>query len=91
MDVYNLPLPGMEELAPGVWRYCGEEEEAPFAGSIRSDKVHRPDCWHARQILPINRVCFRDREAAVNYGYSPCSKCKPLEERQDAGAADGSA
>ncbi len=85
MDVYNLPLPGMEELAPGVWRYSGDERGVSFAGSIHSTKFHRLVCWHAHQILPVNRVCFRDRRAAVDYGYQGCSKCKPLAE--EAGAA----
>lgn len=89
MDVYNLPLPGMKELAPGVWRYSGDEQEVAFAGSIRSDKFHRPVCWHAHQILPANRVCFRDRKAAVSYGYEPCTKCKPALERPDTQAGAG--
>lgn len=87
MDLYNLPLPGLEELAPGVWRYPGDTERINYLGSIRSDKFHRPACWHASRILPTNQVCFRDGAAADSYNYSPCSKCKPTEMEKETDAA----
>lgn len=80
MTIYNLPLPGLEELAPGVWRYPGDTERTAYLGSIRSSKFHRPTCWHGQRILPSNQICFQDGEAAVNYGYAPCEKCKPLQD-----------
>lgn len=77
---YTIPLPGMVELAPGVWRCPGGGAGAAFVGSARSAKFHRPTCWHARQIIPENRICFLDWRATREYGYVPCSKCKPLQE-----------
>jgi hypothetical protein len=78
-------LPGMAEFAPGVWHYLGCTREAAFLGSMKRDKFHDPACGHGRRILPVNRLCFVDWEAAVLYGYRPCGVCKPV--RVDDGEA----
>ena len=80
MKVYNPPLPGLEELAPGVWLYPGDMEGAAYVGSIKSNRFHRSTCWYGGRVLPANRICFQSGPAAASYGYGPCSKCKPLEE-----------
>jgi len=81
MRSFNPPLPGLAELAPGVWRCPGSAEGATYAGSIKSDKFHKLACRHAQRLLPANRICFQDRGAAVSYGYRPCGACKPITSR----------
>lgn len=46
-----------------------------YIGNKNSKKFHSPNC----HTLPAekNRVEFTSRDEAVNYGYSPCRKCKP--------------
>lgn len=46
-----------------------------YIGNINSKKLHLPTC----SSLPKeeNRIYFGTREAAINAGYEPCSRCKP--------------
>lgn len=69
--------PAGDYLAAGVWRCPTSTEGAAYVGSAQSDKFHYTSCRHAEKIDPGNRICFANREAAVNYGYAPCGVCKP--------------
>jgi hypothetical protein len=69
--------PSRDYLGAGVWRCPDSTEGAAYVGSTESDKFHYTGCRHAAKIDPGNRICFESREAAVNYGYSPCGVCKP--------------
>ncbi len=77
-------LPGMAEFAPGVWHYLGCTRKVAFLGSMKRDRFHDPICGHGRRILPVNRLCFVDWEAAVRYGYVPCGVCKPSQDSDGA-------
>ena len=79
MKSFTPPLTGFEELAPGVWLCPGSRAGAALVGNRRSGIFHKLTCWHGRQIRPDNQLCFLDWLAAEQYGYAPCSKCKPLE------------
>ncbi len=81
MQVYTPPLTGLEELAPGVWLCPGGRAGAAFVGSRQSARFHALACWFGRQIRPQNQVCFSDADAALAFGYAPCSRCRPLESR----------
>ncbi len=79
MKPFTPPLLGLEELAPGVGLCPASRVGAALVGNRRSRMFHKLTCWHGRQIRPDNQVCFLDWQAAADYYYVPCSKCKPLE------------
>jgi methylphosphotriester-DNA--protein-cysteine methyltransferase len=74
---YNPPLPGLVELAPGVWRLQDSDRQPAFLGSAHSRRFHLPSCGHAARIRPGNRLGFATPAAAAAYGYRPCLLCKP--------------
>jgi micrococcal nuclease len=76
---YNPPLPGMVELAPGVWRLRDSGRRPLFVGSARSRRFHTLACGHGARIRPANRLGFASHAAAASYGYRPCLLCKPVE------------
>lgn len=51
-------------------------EEGEYIGNINSKKLHVPSC----SSLPKeeNRIYFRTKEAAINEGYTACSRCNPF-------------
>ncbi len=51
-------------------------DEGEYIGNINSKKLHVPSC----SSLPKeeNRIYFRTKEAAINDGYTACSRCKPF-------------
>ena len=53
------------------------DSDDQYVGSVNSDKYHYPSCRWAKKILPENRVWFRDKGHAAEYGYVPCKVCKP--------------
>lgn len=53
------------------------DSDDQYVGSINSDKYHYPSCRWAKKIKPKNRVWFRDKEHAAEYGYMACKVCKP--------------
>lgn len=75
MKAFNLPLVGLEELASGVWICPRSARGAEFVGSIRSNKYHLPGCHHTDRIQPQNRICFLDKKAVTDYGYTSCATC----------------
>jgi methylphosphotriester-DNA--protein-cysteine methyltransferase len=76
---YNPPLPGMVELAPGVWRLQDSDRRPLFVGSAQSRRFHTAACGHGARIRAKNRLGFASEEAAASYGYRPCLLCKPGE------------
>jgi methylphosphotriester-DNA--protein-cysteine methyltransferase len=76
---YNPPLPGLVELAPGVWRLQDSERRPAFVGSAHARRFHTVSCGHGARIRPGNRLGFDGPEAAAAYGYRPCLFCKPEE------------
>ena len=53
-------------------------EEKDYVLSLRSMKIHRPDCTSVETIAPYNRQTFHGTIAALeNLGYEPCQRCKP--------------
>lgn len=50
---------------------------ANYVGNTNSYKFHRPSCRAAARINPGNKIEFDSREAAINYGMTPCKICKP--------------
>jgi hypothetical protein len=75
--LYNPPLPGMIELAPGVWRLQDSDRRPAFIGSAHSRRFHTSACGHGARIRPANRLGFESAVAASTYGYRPCLLCKP--------------
>jgi micrococcal nuclease len=57
----------------GIWSRPVARREAYYVGS--SDRFHRPDCPHVKDIS--HPVRFGTREAALDSGRSPCRTCKP--------------
>ena len=64
-------------IASGVWRCPDVLTDAVYIGSIASAKFHYLDCYHAKRIIATNRLCFIDRDAAIEFGYLPCGTCRP--------------
>ncbi len=60
------------------WHCPQTTENALFVGSDDRDKVHHLNCRHAQNIAPEHRLCFLNREAAIELGYSACDICKPF-------------
>jgi methylphosphotriester-DNA--protein-cysteine methyltransferase len=54
-------------------------EGAAYVGSVQSDplKFHKVSCHHAARINAANRICFANRQVALDLGYVPCKTCKP--------------
>lgn len=69
--------PPREYLVAGVWLCPNSTEGAAYVGSRNSNKFHFTRCSYAIKIGPGNRICFESREAALNYNYIPCGRCKP--------------
>lgn len=51
--------------------------EAPFVGSVRSDKFHKRECRYVSQINQANLVTWPSAEAALQVGRVPCKVCNP--------------
>jgi hypothetical protein len=75
MTYVTQPLPGMVELAPGVWRRQDSDEPVVWTGSIHSNRYHRATCHYVNRIRPRNALGFRDEQAARAYGYVACRAC----------------
>ena len=69
------PLPGLADLAPGVWRRIDKDEPGGYLGSIHSDRFHHKTCHYVQRIRPDNQICFNDEVAAKGYGYIGCRRC----------------
>jgi len=60
-----------------MWLCPDSTEGAAYVGSKDSDKFHTLSCRYAKTIHAENRVCFANRNAAINAGYVPCKTCSP--------------
>ncbi len=62
----------------GIWSIPVSKEEYYVASKRSKGFVfHRPDCPHAKAILEENKTIFRNRDEALDSGYSPCRTCQP--------------
>ena len=48
-----------------------------YVGSFKSDKYHNPDCRHAENISPENKIWYNSKSEDLTAGYVPCGVCKP--------------
>jgi hypothetical protein len=64
---------------PSQWMCPNSTEGAAYVGSVQSDplKFHKVSCHHAARINAANRICFANRQVALDLGYVPCKTCKP--------------
>ncbi len=51
-----------------------------YAGWASGKIFGRLDCKSGMRMKKENRVFFHNLEDAVNKGYRPCKKCRPLDE-----------
>jgi micrococcal nuclease len=61
----------------GIWSLPPPPPEDYYIYSRGRFRFHRPDCEHARDISPRNRVRLETRDDALDKGLSPCRACKP--------------
>ena len=64
-----------DALAPGVWKCPESTAGAAYISSLDDDTFYRLDCGSADLIAPETRICFADRQSAIDYGYKPCGRC----------------
>ena len=50
---------------------------AEYIGNSNSRVFHKTSCGSANTMKEENKVFFKNREEAINTGYSPCKRCKP--------------
>ncbi len=51
--------------------------QGAYVGSVKSDKYHKPECRHAKNILPENEIWFKTVKNALDAEYVPCGVCRP--------------
>lgn len=61
----------------GFWAIPKESDEKCYIGSKRSKRFHRPNCKWAKKIYKENKITFKNRDEALDKGYSPCRVCNP--------------
>lgn len=54
---------------------CSQQDK--YAGSINSDKYHKPSCEWAEKIKTENERWFSTEKEAQQAGYKPCKVCRP--------------
>ena len=90
--IHSQSQPGNELLTNGSnekeLRESVEEKQAAepsqyFVASKNSKKYHRPDCYHAKRISEKNLIKFTSIKEAEESGRTPCSTCKPNEEKRE--------
>ena len=66
-------------VASGVWPCPGDTTRARYVGSVSSKKYHRSSCRYAGPdiLFSGNRLCFKSRKAAQEFGRVPCGVCRP--------------
>jgi hypothetical protein len=68
----RAPSPG---AVPPTGQPEAQDAQAPLVGASTTEKVHRPECRHARKIAADNRVALADLAAALRQGFVPCRVC----------------
>lgn len=71
MKIYKILKDNKEILSKIPGEYAGWQPRKIFG---------RLDCKSGMKIKKENRVFFHTLEDAVNQGYRPCNKCKPIDE-----------
>lgn len=54
-----------------------DSKELSYIGNKNSKKFHLSTCDGAKNMSEKNKVSFKNRDDAVNNGYSPCKTCNP--------------
>lgn len=67
------PEPEPEPESPSI-------PSGSYVGSKKSDKYHKPSCYHVDRILPENLRIFSSKSAATSAGYVPCKICLPEQQ-----------
>ena len=67
----------LPELQPEPEPEPEPEPTTRYVASKNSDVFHHTWCSYVDQILSSNKIYFSSRQAAVNSGRRPCSRCKP--------------
>lgn len=65
---------GGSEIQPAT---TAPEDPCAYVGNKNSKKFHRAACEWVAQMHPGNKVCFSNRQEALNAGYEPCKSCNP--------------
>ena len=68
-----------EDVKPGTSEQGATNPNitAEYIGNSNSRVFHKTSCGSANTMKEENKVFFKNREEAINTGYSPCKRCKP--------------
>jgi len=88
VDFFLLKKPGKECMSKKLYKILkdGEIIESLIPGSYagwRPGKIFgRLDCRSGMRMKRENRVFFHTIEDAIEQGYRPCKKCKPISDEE---------
>lgn len=71
--------PPQPTSGPSWWMCPSSTEGAVYVGSVQSSsmKFHKTSCHFVARINAANRICFANRQVAIDLGYQPCKICNP--------------
>jgi len=79
VDSHAQPVGQIKSIDSDKEKTAKAGYEPPFAASKKSDKYHCRSCLEVNKIKPANLIWFNSACDAQAAGYTPCSKCNPLD------------